>query len=155
MGVIVIVSQLYINNVDKCDENPQSTRKNPNYHTNKYGENCQKILCVYLSGQVTDYSVNFQIEFLEPQLPCLITEILPYSQCHRFWNLANLISIVHYWHYLHTRREFSREILYNNIAIIAIQHSKIYFVGTFGGFSHIVEWNSLKSVWKISLHILP
>ena len=25
-----------------------------------------------------------------------------------------------------TRREFLREILYNNIAIIAIQHSKIY-----------------------------
>ena len=31
---------------------------------------------------------------------------------------------------LSTRREFLREILYNNIAIIAIQHSKIYFVDT-------------------------
>ena len=38
-----------------------------------------------------------------------------------------------------TRREFLREILYRNIAIIAIQHSKIYFVDTFGDFSHTVE----------------
>ena len=53
-----------------------------------------------------------------------------------------------------TRREFLSEILYNNIAIIAIQHSKIYFVDTFGDFSHTVEWNSLKSVWQISLYIL-
>ena len=30
-----------------------------------------------------------------------------------------------------TRREFLREILHNNIAIIAIQHNKIYFVDTF------------------------
>ena len=39
----------------------------------------------------------------------------------------------------HTRREFLRDILYNNIAIIAIQHSKIYFVDTFGDSSHTVE----------------
>ena len=52
------------------------------------------------------------------------------------------------------RREFFMEILYNNIAIIAIQHSKINFVDTFGDFSHTVEWNSLKSVWQISLYIL-
>ena len=38
-----------------------------------------------------------------------------------------------------TWREFLREILYNNIAIIAIEHSKIYFVVTFGDFSHTVE----------------
>ena len=38
-----------------------------------------------------------------------------------------------------TRREFLREILYNNIVKIAIQHSKIYFVDTFGDFSHTVE----------------
>ena len=38
-----------------------------------------------------------------------------------------------------TRREFLREILYKNVAIIAIQHSKIYFVVTFGDFSHTVE----------------
>ena len=50
--------------------------------------------------------------------------------------------------------EFLREILYNNIAIIAIQHSETYFVDTFGDFSHTVEWNSLKSVWQISLCIL-
>ena len=37
------------------------------------------------------------------------------------------------------RREFLREILDKNIAIIAIQHSKIYFVGTFGDFSYTVE----------------
>ena len=37
------------------------------------------------------------------------------------------------------RREFLREILYENIAIIAIQHSKMYFVDTFGYFSHTVE----------------
>ena len=51
-----------------------------------------------------------------------------------------------------TRTEFLREILYNNIAIIAIQHSKIYFVDTFGDFSHTAERNSLKSVWQISLY---
>ena len=38
-----------------------------------------------------------------------------------------------------TRRELLREILYNNIAIIAIQHSKIYIVDIFGDFSHTVE----------------
>ena len=38
-----------------------------------------------------------------------------------------------------TRGEFCREIIYNNIVIIAIQHSKIYFVDTFGDFSHTVE----------------
>ena len=32
-----------------------------------------------------------------------------------------------------------REILYNNIAIIDIQHSKTYFVDTFGDFSNTVE----------------
>ena len=37
-----------------------------------------------------------------------------------------------------TRVEFLREILYNNIAIIAIQHSKIYIVDTFGDFSRAV-----------------
>ena len=45
-----------------------------------------------------------------------------------------------------------REILYKNIAIIGIQHSKMYFVDTFGDFSHTVEWNSLESVWIISLY---
>ena len=34
---------------------------------------------------------------------------------------------------------FFKEILYNNIARIAIQHSKMYFVATFGDFSHTVE----------------
>ena len=38
-----------------------------------------------------------------------------------------------------TRREFLREILYENIAIIAIQHRKIYFVDIFSNFSHTVE----------------
>ena len=52
-----------------------------------------------------------------------------------------------------TRREFSREILYNNIEIITIRNSKIYIVETFGDFSHTIEWNSLKSVWQISLYI--
>ena len=51
---------------------------------------------------------------------------------------------------IYTRREFFREILYNNIAIIAIQHNKINFVGTFSDFSHTVEWNSLKFVWQDS-----
>ena len=46
------------------------------------------------------------------------------------------------------------EILYNNIAIVAIQHSKTYFVDSFGDFSHTVEWNALKSVWQIFLYIL-
>ena len=53
-----------------------------------------------------------------------------------------------------TQREFLREILYNNIAIIAIQHSKVHFLDTFGYFSHTGEWNSLKSVWQISPYIL-
>ena len=38
-----------------------------------------------------------------------------------------------------TRREFLREIIYKNIAIIAIQHIKMHFVDTFGDFSHTVE----------------
>ena len=53
-----------------------------------------------------------------------------------------------------TRTEFLREILYENIWIIAIQHSKMDFVGTFGDFSHTVECNSIKCVWKIFLYIL-
>ena len=53
-----------------------------------------------------------------------------------------------------TRRELLREILYKNIAIIARQHSKIYFVDTFGDFSHTVERNLLKSAWQIFLYIL-
>ena len=32
-----------------------------------------------------------------------------------------------------------REILYKNIVIIAVQHSKMYFDDTFGDFSHTVE----------------
>ena len=35
-----------------------------------------------------------------------------------------------------------------------IQHSKMYFVDTFGDFFRTVEWNSLKSVCRISLYIL-
>ena len=38
-----------------------------------------------------------------------------------------------------TRREFLREILYKNIAIIAIQHSKMHFVDTFGDFSILLS----------------
>ena len=38
-----------------------------------------------------------------------------------------------------TRREFLKEILYNDIAIIAIHHSKINFIDTFGESSHTVE----------------
>ena len=34
------------------------------------------------------------------------------------------------------RREFMREILYSNIAIIVIQHSKIYFVDNFVEFPY-------------------
>ena len=52
------------------------------------------------------------------------------------------------------RKKFLREILYKNIAIIAIQHSKMYFFDSFSDFSHTVEWNSLESVWQISLYIL-
>ena len=40
---------------------------------------------------------------------------------------------------LNYARIFFRKILYKNIAIIAIQHSKMYFVDTFGDFSHTVE----------------
>ena len=72
-----------------------------------------------------------------------------------------LLLIIHlctHWNYFNiwapTRKEFLREILYKNIAIIAIQHSKMYFFGTLGDFSHTVQWNSLKSVWQISLYIL-
>ena len=53
-----------------------------------------------------------------------------------------------------TRRELLREILYKNIAIIAIQHGKMDFVDIFGDFSHTVEWNLLKSVWQTSLYML-
>ena len=38
-----------------------------------------------------------------------------------------------------TQREFFRKILYKNIAMIAIQHIEMYFVNTFGDFSHTVE----------------
>ena len=55
--------------------------------------------------------------------------------------------------YIPTRWEFFREILYKNIAIIAVEHSKIYLVDPFGDFSHTVEWNSLKSVWQFFLYI--
>ena len=48
--------------------------------------------------------------------------------------------------YKNTRREFLREILYKNIAIIAIRHSNMYFVDTSGDFSYTVGWNSLKFV---------
>ena len=58
------------------------------------------------------------------------------------------------WTDVSARREFLREIHYNNTAKIAIQHSKIYFVDTFGDFFNTVEWNSLKFVWQISLYIL-
>ena len=34
---------------------------------------------------------------------------------------------------------FEGNFFYKNIAIIVIQHSKIYFVNTFGDFSHTVE----------------
>ena len=37
-----------------------------------------------------------------------------------------------------TQRKFLMEILYRNIAIIAIQHSKMYFVDAFDDFSHTV-----------------
>ena len=40
---------------------------------------------------------------------------------------------------LPTQRELLWEILYKNIAIIAIQHSKMHFVDTFGDSSHTVE----------------
>ena len=49
----------------------------------------------------------------------------------------NLITCV--FHLQSAGREFCREILYNNIAIIAIQHSEINFIDTFGDFSHTVE----------------
>ena len=48
------------------------------------------------------------------------------------------VCIFHHLGY-YTRSEFLREILYKNIAVIAIQHSKMYFVDTFGDFYHTVE----------------
>ena len=38
-----------------------------------------------------------------------------------------------------SRRKFWKEILYKNIPIIAIQHSKMHFLDTFGDFSHTVK----------------
>ena len=71
----------------------------------------------------------------------------------RFWQKTD-----EHWHIskdyskilkiLDTRRKFLREILYKNIAIIAIQHSNMYLVDTSGDFSHTVGWNSLKFVWR-------
>ena len=69
------------------------------------------------------------------------------------WSDLWLIEIKNHNSTSTTRREFLREILYKNKAIIAMQHSKMYFVDNFGDFSHTVEWNSLKSVWQISLYI--
>ena len=70
-----------------------------------------------------------------------------------FWKIKKKINWNSKWK-KYARREFSREILYKNIAIIAIQHSKMYFIDTFGDFSHTVGWNSLKSIWQISLYII-
>ena len=63
-------------------------------------------------------------------LPIRCTDL--YCYVRRIRNYQFLITY-------HIRKEFFREILFNNIAIIAIQHSKIYFVDTFGDFSHTVE----------------
>ena len=57
-----------------------------------------------------------------------------YAVCDSHFVVLSITDVSHA-----IRREFLREILYNNIAIIAIQHSKIYFVDTFGDFSHTVE----------------
>ena len=47
--------------------------------------------------------------------------------------------LAHDFIFFFARREFLTEILYKSIAIIAIQHSKMYFVDIFGDFSHTVE----------------
>ena len=39
----------------------------------------------------------------------------------------------------HARREFLREILHKNTAIMVIQHSKIYFADTFGNFPMVLS----------------
>ena len=54
-----------------------------------------------------------------------------------------------------TRREFLREILYKNIARIAILHSKMYFVDTSGDFSHTVEIHSSPSISLYTLAQTP
>ena len=52
---------------------------------------------------------------------------------NRHTDISNFATLIH------TRREFFREILYNNIAIIAIEYSKMYSGDTFGDFFHTVE----------------
>ena len=92
-----------------------------------------------------------------------ILSLYYFYYCYYFFNflnsssssLQNLFSILFHCSKMNgTRREFLRKILYNNIAKIAIQHSKMYFVDTFGDFHHTVKWNSLQSIWKISLYVL-
>ena len=46
---------------------------------------------------------------------------------------------VDHFYKIATQREFGKQILYKNIRIIAIQHSKIDFEGTFGDFSCSVK----------------
>ena len=59
----------------------------------------------------------------------------------RFWEVSiffrNIIA----------RSEFLTKILYKNIAIIAIQHSNMYFVDTSGDFSHTV------GMWRVVINI--
>ena len=65
-------------------------------------------------------------------------EILP-------WTLKVIIEVstISYFVSCPTRWEFFREILYKNIAIIAIQHSKMYFINTFGKISLFEFRNTL------------
>ena len=49
-----------------------------------------------------------------------------------------------------TRREFSREILYKNIAIIAIQHSKIYLLTPLAIFPILLSENHSSPSGKFS-----
>ena len=93
---------------------------------------CEYYICTRPSGQ--NYYIKYHI----------------FNVLYSFWMI---FSRKQKYKNINTRRKFLREILYKNIAIIAIQHSKIYFVDTLGDFSHTVEWNSLKSVWQISLYI--
>ena len=80
--------------------------------------------------------------FLTSELTTILIVVL-----HDLWFQATSEKTVDIHQYINAdkfstsdrRREFFREMLYKNIAIIAIQHSNIYFVDTCGDFSHTVR----------------
>ena len=105
----------------------------------------------YIHYVMTDFNMTWIRGQLFPGIPIitiiyymgirlahlLINRVLSSVTC--LFSFTDIIVENLIWQLFCTRREFLREILYKNIAIIAIQDSKMYLVDTFGDFSHTVE----------------